>query len=1004
MKKYSFLEPDDKYRGLDLWMVNDDLDDDEIRRQVREFRDKGLYSVVFRTYNGLISDYPGPRFKSKVRVAIEEAKACGLKIALQAGYMPSAYPDLPKQNALHRIVPIKVEALTSEDTVIAEHEGIAFVDRIAPATVNMLDGESVDYYIRTAYEENWEEFSDEYGKTVISVWLDEPRFDNRYLTWTPDFEERFFARFGYSIKATLPSLYYDVGDFKRVRYDYFRFLRESMENCYYTKVREWCHAHGLSFAGHLMGEERLTMQIAQASAVMPFYKYFDVPGIDMLSAVHDWYDKPLVPYTEVKRRFRERSMHVAAIQLASAAEQAGRELKLCEMYGVTSPSFAFRDMLHLFDFFAANGINHQCVHALFYSPRGFRKRFYPQSFNRYMPYWESFRDVKDHVAAVSSFVSSGRCATDIAVLHPLETASGYFRGLTNPTDESPRAAVDDYDERYYRLIVQLYSNQCGFHFVDPSTLDSLGSASDSLLKVGEMSYKALVIADIEVLSRKTLEIIRGFAECGGRVYIKGAPPTRIDGVYTPELAEELAALPGATVLEDNESLIRALRRREGQRYRYICDSDPSKTVINHRADGESNYFFIHNGDCRREKRGRIILRGEHTAYIFDARAGRISEIGVEYEDGATVIPVANAIGGSVMIFTERGRSVSKIKRSGARLTLAPRSAECIASDENLLTLELCTYKTEGSENFTDREIAVERVTERLKRENYRGDITLRFSFESDFEAKGLRLVLEDSAECEVTLNGVKVDTEVIGHYYTPAFEIIKLPDAVLRGKNYIEVKRYTEPPLATNPSDDMKHLFELFRMPEGVDLERIHLLGNFRVDTVAEYSQAAGLVRVARNFRLAEPSAIRDSEDLTSCGYPFYPGAVRYKIRFDIDESIADLEAAALRIGRYNGFTASVTVNGEPAGSIDREPYTLDIRRDALRVGENEVEIRLLGSFRNMFGPSHLLGYDATECARPVWYDSYKSTDCTEYDVGTLTNSFQLAPYGLGDFSLELYR
>ena len=29
MKKYPFLEPDDKYRGLDLWMVNDDLDDDD---------------------------------------------------------------------------------------------------------------------------------------------------------------------------------------------------------------------------------------------------------------------------------------------------------------------------------------------------------------------------------------------------------------------------------------------------------------------------------------------------------------------------------------------------------------------------------------------------------------------------------------------------------------------------------------------------------------------------------------------------------------------------------------------------------------------------------------------------------------------------------------------------------------------------------------------------------------------------------------------------------------
>ena len=558
MNGYSFQNPEEKYRGLDLWMVNDDLSDEEVKKQVYEFKAKGFYSVVFRTYNGLISDYPGPKFKSKVRAAVDAARECGLKIALQAGYMPSAYPDLPPEHALHRIVPMRADEVSDDDTVITTHGEIAFIDRIAPATVNMLDGASVDYYIRTAYEENWAEFADEYGKTVISVWLDEPRFDNRYLTWSPDFDERFIARFGYSIKDSLPSLYFNEGDYKRVRYDYFTFLRESMETCYYTKVREWCHAHNLSFAGHLMGEERLTMQIAQAACVMPFYKYFDIPGIDMLSAVHDWYDKPLLPPYVEKRRFRERSMHVSAIQLTSIAEQTGRELKLCEMYAVTSPAFVFRDQLHMFDFFAANGINHQCIHAPFYSPRGFRKRFYPQTFNRYSPFWENFRNVKDYVAKVSDFTSVGECATNICVLHPLETAYGHFRGLIDPKDESARAAVDDYDERYYRLIAQLYSTQTAFHFVDPSTLDSIGAAEKERLKVGKMRDTAIVVADIEVISSRTLEILKDFSASGGKIYFKGELPSRLDGVLCEGLADELYALEGARVLETNEQLIRAL--------------------------------------------------------------------------------------------------------------------------------------------------------------------------------------------------------------------------------------------------------------------------------------------------------------------------------------------------------------------------------------------------------------------------------------------------------------
>ena len=169
MNEYSFQNPDDKYRGLDLWMVNDNLSDEEIKKQVYEFKKKGFYSVVFRTYNGLVSDYPGPLFKSKLRAAVDSARECGLKIALQAGYMPSAYPNLPPEYALHRIVPTPISAIGEGDVVLATYGDIAFLDKIAPATVNMLSASAVDYYIRTAYEESWAEFADEYGKTSLDL-------------------------------------------------------------------------------------------------------------------------------------------------------------------------------------------------------------------------------------------------------------------------------------------------------------------------------------------------------------------------------------------------------------------------------------------------------------------------------------------------------------------------------------------------------------------------------------------------------------------------------------------------------------------------------------------------------------------------------------------------------------------------------------------------------------------------------------------------------------------
>ncbi|MBQ1956875.1 MAG: hypothetical protein II365_03790, partial [Clostridia bacterium] len=559
-------------------------------------------------------------------------------------------------------------------------------------------------------------------------------------------------------------------------------------------------------------------------------------------------------------------------------------------------------------------------------------------------------------------MSVGASGTEICLLHPLETAYGYFRGLIDPTDESPRAAVDDYDEMYYRLIVQLYSTQTAFHFVDPSTLDDMGETDGTQLRVGAMRYSAIVIADIEVLSQKTFVLLKEFARSGGKIYVKGKLPSRLDGVLYETLADELATLDGAHFFETNEELIRALRKTACT-YKYECEGDSSRTVINHRALENENYFFIHNGDCRKEKRAKLIVDGIHSAFSFNAHTGEITELPVLYRDDKTEISFTNAIGGSSAIFTKSGRrEVANL--CGAYITIPSDSVCYEVKEKNLLTLEICTYKTEEMRGFTSKPIAVERVTERLKQEQYKGMVTLRFTFESDFAAKGLCLVAEDTKDCEIMFNGSLVDRDVIGNYSnTEAFEILKLPDVTQIGKNVIEITRYTEPPLATRPSDDMKHLFELFRSPEGVDLERIHLLGDFLVDAIPEYTQASGLDRFAKGFVITDRNPCGKGEDITTKGYPFYPGPVEYLFRFHLDVDPSIYSCAVLKIGRYNGCSATVSIGGKTLGYIDREPYELTIKSDVLRVGENEIKTKLLGSFRNMFGPSHFLDYDPAGCS-----------------------------------------
>ena len=69
-----FDNPDKIYRGTDFFMLNDRLDEDELRRQIDEMSKRGVASFIARTYIGLKSDYPGPDFMSKMSAMIDEAK------------------------------------------------------------------------------------------------------------------------------------------------------------------------------------------------------------------------------------------------------------------------------------------------------------------------------------------------------------------------------------------------------------------------------------------------------------------------------------------------------------------------------------------------------------------------------------------------------------------------------------------------------------------------------------------------------------------------------------------------------------------------------------------------------------------------------------------------------------------------------------------------------------------------------------------------------------------
>lgn len=70
--------PHHRFRGAPFWSWNARLEPDELRRQIRVFKDMGFGGFFMHARVGLDTPYLGPEWFSCVRVCVDEAKRLGM--------------------------------------------------------------------------------------------------------------------------------------------------------------------------------------------------------------------------------------------------------------------------------------------------------------------------------------------------------------------------------------------------------------------------------------------------------------------------------------------------------------------------------------------------------------------------------------------------------------------------------------------------------------------------------------------------------------------------------------------------------------------------------------------------------------------------------------------------------------------------------------------------------------------------------------------------------------
>ena len=457
------------------------------------------------------------------------------------------------------------------------------------ALIDYLNPEATRAYLKTTHEVYQQLFGQEFGKTVLGFFGDEPDYTG-FVPWTPKLLDTFRAQKGYDLQPYLPLFFAPKlnEEARRAKADYWDVWSGIFRESFYGVQAEWCAGHGLEYLVHLNHEE-LMLNLSRGEDLIrnegDFFRdmrHVQIPGIDNLNQ--------LGPAT-VNREDPTYSVNNNFPKLASsAAHLFGRPRVWTEGGGGTGVDGKFQ-----LDYQLVRGVNAPQIRVPAIRPAGSSGEAPPQAA---MLAWYTNR--------ASYLLAIGRPAAQVALYHP---ANSMWLG-----DEQA-------DRSTTKLSKELLEHQIDFDYFDEQSLSSVATLENGGFRnLSGQVYRAVIVPSSTVISRAGLDRLRAMAAAGGKVIFAGAAPTMV--VERSFLdAKEKPDLSFATLLEPageiTARLIASLPKPD-----VALDSPCPALKYTHRAWRDADlYFFFNESDQTQSRIASVAGHGQ--AQVWDAGTGDI---------------------------------------------------------------------------------------------------------------------------------------------------------------------------------------------------------------------------------------------------------------------------------------------------------------------------------------------------------------------------------------------
>ena len=983
-----FNNPELKYKSVVFWSLNDLLTKEGIKQQLSKIKDAGLGGVFLHSRIGLVNEYLSDEWFDIIKYCCKEAEALGIKLWIYdedkfpSGYGGGAVSKDPKLRS-RGLVCIPENSVCESDIPICcyKTDNIKYSICIRTAPINqpwyagysyvdLLNPNTIERFLNSTHEKYKTACSSYFGNTVSGCFTDEICYLSHgqlgnvpAVPWTACLPDFFRSLHGYEITDFLPSLFFDVDDFKKIRFDFYDAATRLFVNSCTKPYYDWCDKNGLIFTGHLMAEDSLTYQTEWIGAAMPHYAYMHQPGIDKLGM--------------------NISQLMTVKQLTSVADQLGKPA-LCEELGCIGQQATVDDQRFITDWLMVNGITRLNPHLTLYSMRGERKRDCPPNISWVQPWWEAECTYATYTARICQELSRGKRIVDVLVLHPI---SGVWSEFTPMKKNNPASSIwapnfsysrqpfpeatEIYNKPFDELMNELHRSGYDFHLGDEIIMQDYGYVENHSLHIGCCTYSRVVIPPTVNIRKSTLEMLRLLCDINGNesVVFIGHKPSLADG---SPCSIDFGCTAATTAEYIN--IIRGAEHKKIQIKNTYPEVKENSVLYNHRVDDSGETFFIFNSNRKKEFRGIIEIESDYEPFVLDAVSGKCFALPFVRSNGKIIINVIMYGGGSFLLRFEQtvpadlsyvhslytgiefeSRQYLPVKRiSDFKVSFSQPNV--LVLDRGVLTL--------GNKEYPY--MPVENAAQEFYKAPDNTDFSFTYNFTVAQELKNKIFVAIEEAENleKLLLDEKEIEISDAGYYIEEHIRKIPVNFTLSRGFHTLKITgkkiNNIESAFSSKTVNDTSNY-------KPTEIEAAYILGDFSV-----FSNGS-------DFAIYNKRPV-NTGDIINSGYPFYSGSVILSFRADIPDrdcriNFEGLNCAAAKL-KINGLPAIIMFNSTPVAL----PAT----------GEANMELTLFSTLVNTFGPRHFSGLKQKDMVGPQMF-----TDLSQY-----SNEYQLFNWGINAITI----